>query len=72
MKKITLISFMAVIVLAASCSNNKASQQTNEVAKQKNHKIAKQYTCTMHPEVIKDKAGVCPKCGMDLVEKENK
>ena len=28
-----------------------------------------QYTCSMHPEVVKDKAGDCPKCGMKLVEK---
>ena len=26
-----------------------------------------QYTCPMHPEVIKDAPGKCPKCGMDLV-----
>lgn len=26
-----------------------------------------QYTCPMHPEVVKDEAGSCPKCGMDLV-----
>jgi hypothetical protein len=24
------------------------------------------YTCPMHPEVISDKAGKCPKCGMNL------
>lgn len=29
-----------------------------------------QYTCPMHPEVIKDKPGACPICGMDLVKKE--
>ena len=29
------------------------------------------YTCPMHPEVTSDKPGRCPKCGMDLVEKEN-
>jgi len=27
------------------------------------------HTCTMHPEVVSDKAGDCPKCGMTLVEK---
>jgi P-type Cu2+ transporter len=27
----------------------------------------KQYTCPMHPEVIKDAPGKCPKCGMELV-----
>jgi len=28
---------------------------------------ADQWTCPMHPEVIKDEAGSCPICGMDLV-----
>jgi hypothetical protein len=28
------------------------------------------YTCTMHPEVISNKPGKCPKCGMDLVVKK--
>jgi len=30
---------------------------------------AHQYTCPMHPEVVKDAPGDCPKCGMKLVEK---
>jgi hypothetical protein len=25
-----------------------------------------QYTCPMHPEVLQDRPGVCPKCGMKL------
>ncbi|MCF6278755.1 MAG: heavy metal translocating P-type ATPase [Flavobacteriaceae bacterium] len=29
-----------------------------------------QYTCPMHPEVIKDEMGSCPICGMDLVPME--
>ncbi|MAP81524.1 MAG: copper-translocating P-type ATPase [Aequorivita sp.] len=29
-----------------------------------------EYTCPMHPEVIKDEPGDCPICGMDLVPKE--
>ena len=28
------------------------------------------YTCPMHPEVVQDKAGKCPKCGMDLTAKQ--
>ena len=28
------------------------------------------YTCPMHPEVISDNPGQCPKCGMDLIKKE--
>ena len=26
-----------------------------------------QYTCPMHPEIIQDEPGNCPRCGMDLV-----
>ncbi len=29
------------------------------------------YTCPMHPEVISGQPGKCPKCGMDLVQKES-
>lgn len=28
---------------------------------------AAEYTCPMHPEVVRDEAGSCPICGMDLV-----
>ncbi|MCR8668999.1 heavy metal translocating P-type ATPase [Aestuariibaculum sp. M13] len=28
---------------------------------------SEQWTCPMHPEVVKDEAGSCPICGMDLV-----
>jgi Cu2+-exporting ATPase len=32
--------------------------------------VSEQWTCPMHPEVIKDEAGSCPICGMDLVPME--
>ncbi len=37
-----------------------------------NEHINKQYTCPMHPEVVSDKPGNCPKCGMRLVKTETK
>lgn len=29
------------------------------------------YTCPMHPQIVQDKPGSCPICGMDLVKKVN-
>ncbi len=35
-----------------------------------NHQEKKtEYTCPMHPEIVSDQPGRCPKCGMDLVKK---
>lgn len=36
------------------------------------HAHHQQYTCPMHPEVVKDAPGKCPKCGMDLVPMREK
>ena len=30
-----------------------------------------QYACPMHPEVVSDEAGKCPKCGMNLTPNTN-
>jgi len=32
--------------------------------------VKEKYTCPMHPEVMKKKAGKCPQCGMNLEKKE--
>jgi len=46
-------------------SNIISASGTNPVAKQL-------YTCPMHPEVVADQPGQCPKCGMDLVPVKSK
>ncbi|KQR68308.1 heavy metal translocating P-type ATPase [Pedobacter sp. Leaf176] len=38
-----------------------------DLVKQPAKKQASQFTCPMHPEIIRDKPGSCPLCGMDLV-----
>src|SRR5581483_12054269 len=39
---------------------------------QKHNTKEKKYTCPMHPEVISDKPGNCPKCGITLVPVKEK
>lgn len=41
----------------------------NTVPENQNTDATKTYTCSMHPEVVSDKPGKCPKCGMELIEK---
>src|SRR4029077_20667606 len=42
-----------------------AGTETSGAASEKEEK--QKYTCPMHPEVITDQPGNCPKCGMKLV-----
>ena len=59
------ILFSAVTVFAA----NPTTSVSDTTKTQKVKPVKVQYTCTMHPEVISDKPGKCPKCGMTLVKK---
>jgi hypothetical protein len=60
---------MAALALAGctDSSQEETETHTNQAA-QMDAKTVK-YTCSMHPEVLQDKPGECPKCGMKLVEK---
>jgi Cu(I)/Ag(I) efflux system membrane fusion protein len=46
-----------------SCKQTKKNQPEQQVRSNET------YTCPMHPQIIKDKPGTCPICGMDLVKK---
>lgn len=50
--------------------SGKATTVQPVTVEKKNVKAKVEYTCPMHSEVIKDKPGKCPKCGMNLVKKE--
>ena len=49
---------------SGSLSNQKTA------TKSQNTEATKTYTCSMHPEVISDRPGKCPKCNMELLIKK--
>lgn len=51
-------------LIPASC-NNKRTTMTGQTGLKN-----KLWTCSMHPEIIRNKPGTCPICGMDLIKKE--
>lgn len=62
----------AAALLATGCSgssHNDHTAQSNDQTPASQPAKSVQYTCSMHPEVVQDKPGDCPKCGMKLVEK---
>ena len=60
--KYLIIVLTAVFLFAAGCGGNKSKEGTTAVAEKK-----VLYTCPMHPQIIRDKPGVCPICHMTLV-----
>lgn len=50
-----------------SSQQDTPAQSTNQPAQKDAQTV--QYTCSMHAEVLQDKPGDCPKCGMKLTEK---
>jgi Cu(I)/Ag(I) efflux system membrane fusion protein len=58
---ISAFTFILLAVVGVAGCSKPAEEQTSGQTKQ--------YTCTMHPDVVQNKPGKCPKCGMELVEK---
>src|SRR5438094_3318277 len=64
----------SAIVLSASLTAQVGAIDLNRPGDDYEHEHEKiqKYTCPMHPEVITDHPGNCPKCGMKLVPLKEK
>ncbi len=58
----------------AGCGGSSSCGMSNNTVQQAADKQTNlvQYNCPMHPEVVSNKAGNCPKCGMNLIKIEGK
>lgn len=63
-KLLIIIAFGGLLAGTLSCGQH--SGNTTKKAATKKGK----YVCTMHPSVTSDTLGVCPKCGMQLIERD--
>jgi transcription initiation factor IIE alpha subunit len=59
------IMAIAILLAAKTTTFAQASKDTMQMKMD-----GTKYTCPMHSEVVKNKPGKCPKCGMTLVEKK--
>ena len=68
MKKSLIYSIILIggLLFNAEMSN----AQEPEAKKPETEQQVVKYTCPMHPEVVQNEPGRCPKCGMDLVVKK--
>jgi membrane fusion protein, copper/silver efflux system len=60
----TMIVLLFFIALFTACS----TEQTKDAHANHEHEAKEIYSCPMHPNVVQDKPGKCPVCGMDLVK----
>ena len=61
------IAGLALAGCSSSTQTDTTAQPTNQPAQKSEQAV--RYTCSMHPEVLQDKPGDCPKCAMKLLEK---
>lgn len=62
------VSLFSYTVTLAQCGDH-SKMKTDSTTMKTDGKTV--YSCSMHPEVISDKPGDCPKCGMKLTEKKS-
>ena len=62
MKKVIVLLIAVSVSFAGMAQSGKSNTPLTKVV------ATAKYTCTMHPEVLSNKPGKCPKCGMALTK----
>ncbi|WP_216688392.1 efflux RND transporter periplasmic adaptor subunit [Hymenobacter siberiensis] len=64
-----LLAPLLALLLLAGCHGQAHGPESQAPAQPVTSSAAMQYTCPMHPQIVRDAPGQCPICGMDLVPK---
>jgi hypothetical protein len=73
---VCVVMLAALMITGLAACNNSGTKnqnpisQTDTLAVRHIIETGEVYTCKMHHEVMGDKPGVCPKCGMTLVKQK--
>jgi Cu(I)/Ag(I) efflux system membrane fusion protein len=67
---VALLTLVFVACNNSDTKNNNSTTQTDTSGMRQVMVTDEMYTCTMHNEVMSDKPGKCPKCGMALVKQK--
>ncbi|MFB9865599.1 MULTISPECIES: heavy metal-binding domain-containing protein [Rufibacter] len=66
--KVTMVAVCLGLTLFSACNSSGTEQKATEGTTSEAQVAGVTYTCPMHPEVVSDVKGKCPKCGMFLEE----
>ena len=74
MKKIIILSIAFLAITLGSCNSSPKTNEESSNDKTQNFKLDTTslksgdafYQCEMNPEILSDKSGTCPVCGMEL------
>ena len=64
-----MLAITVAVLGVSGCKFSCYMSQTKSAPASTMESHAMKYYCPMHPEVVTDAPGKCPKCSMDLVEK---
>lgn len=64
---VVVLAGFFLLLLTSVAQDKSAIPDKKEASGQQKAEVY--YSCSMHPEVVADKAGKCPQCGMELTKK---
>ena len=71
MKSKYIVRLSLILLLGVAVVIGCKSKSTEKELVDHEHNQPQTYTCPMHPQIVSNKPGTCPICGMDLVPKNS-